>query len=108
MTTLADFLIPAPGGGPNRLPCQACGTWTCTSCGWQRHGANLHYPDQDCARCHGTHGTFTRTRHRRLWTWEQHNPVQGPACVTWHQGDYEPFAGPCEHPSCKAITWGHL
>jgi hypothetical protein len=96
-----------------RLPCQACGTWTCAACGWKRHGANLHYP-QDCARCGGTSGTLIPTRHHaKRGIWEDHNPVAGPACETWDltpviNPPYTPFAGPCAHPSCQVITWGHL
>ena len=108
MTTLADFLGLAPGGGSNRLPCQACGTWTCASCGWQRHGASLHYPGQCCARCGSSDGAFTRTLHHKRWKWEDHNPASGPSCLTWNRDPYESFTGPCEHLSCQVIAWGHV
>jgi hypothetical protein len=91
------------------LPCQACGTWTCSACGWQRHGASLDYP-QDCGRCGSTSGAFTPVRHHaKRGIWENHNPAAGPACKVWNSNPgeppYEPFAGPCEHPSCRTITW---
>lgn len=88
-----------------RLPCQACGTWTCPDCGWQRYGANLHV-FQDCPRCGGGSNeeeTFRRTRHHSWATWADHNPAIGPRCEGW--GDYRISGLPCTHRSCRVVTW---
>ncbi len=87
-------------------PCQACGTWTCAACGWQRSWTALDRPElQDCARCHGTDGSFTPTRHQqKTGLYEEHNPAAGPACATWDLR-HKPFGQPCRHPSCRTITW---
>jgi hypothetical protein len=92
-----------------RLRCLACGTWTCASCGWQRHGASLDRP-QDCARCGSTSGTLVPTRHGSVrGIWEDHNPAAGPTCALWHNNPcdppYVPFPGPCGHLSCRTIAW---
>lgn len=48
--------------------CPRCGVWTCDSCGWQRHSANLAQPRQICARCHSPAGTMQPTHHsKRTW-----------------------------------------
>lgn len=92
-----------------RLPCQACGTWTCARCGWKRHGASLAYPDHACLRCGSGEGTMTPTRHQSVrGIWEDHNPVTGPVCAVWHRDLTEPWPGPCRHESCQVIAWGHL
>ena len=94
---------------PPPPPCQACGTWTCSACGWARQRAALDRPGkQDCARCGGTAGTFTATRHYLHRVWQDHNPPHGPRCAGWYwdgdPGTYVPGL-PCEHPSCKFIAW---
>jgi hypothetical protein len=91
-------------------PCQACGTWTCAACGWQRTGAAMDRPEeQRCNQCGCHKGTFSPTRHQhRTGLWEAHNPVAGPACENWRSTvgpPYKPFEGPCKHPSCRTITW---
>jgi hypothetical protein len=89
-----------------RLPCQACGTWTCSACGWRRLRANLRYPDHRCARCGSGEGTMVPTRHGGAggdYAWPvyyEHNPLQGPVCSSWPGGIPQPA---CGHASCYPI-----
>jgi len=63
-----------------RLPCAACGTWTCAACGWQRYGAALARPElQDCAACGSTRGTLVPSAHYKQRIWDDHNPVTATA-----------------------------
>lgn len=90
----------------DRLPCQACGTWTCSHCGWKRHGASLIRPElQDCSRCKGRSGSTVPTRHYTSRIWQDHNPAIGPRCEGW--GDYRVAGLPCTHRSCREVTWGN-
>jgi hypothetical protein len=87
------------------MRCQACGTWTCTTCSWQRHGASLDRPElQDCARCGSTDGTFRATRHQAgRGIWNEHNPAGGPLCEVWAD---TMFGYLCKHESCRTIARG--
>jgi hypothetical protein len=93
----------------SRLPCQACGTWTCPDCGWKRHGASLAV-FQDCPRCGGgsnEDSAFTPARHQAPGIWEDHNPAAGPQCLAW--AEYNPAVlDECRHESCQVTAWGHV
>jgi hypothetical protein len=61
-----------PGKPPELRPvCPLCGTWVCSTCGWRRSRASLHWPQQ-CANCLGTSGSFLPTRHTDRTTREDH------------------------------------
>lgn len=87
---------------PARPVCQACGTWTCSACGWSRVGASRENP-QDCGRCSSTDGTLTPTRHHAgRGYYEDHNPAAGPLCATFATTR---FGYACGHRSCRVIAW---
>lgn len=58
------------------LPCPACVTWVCSTCGHRRNRMNASWVNPSCARCGGTTGLRLAVRHRPgSWIESDHREV---------------------------------